>query len=46
MERPGITLLLTAAGVRQGGVFRDTGVVEKGENERQSETDCEIKTVS
>jgi len=28
------------------GIFTDTGVHERGENERQSENDCEMKTVS
>jgi len=30
----------------EGGLFTDTGVDERGENERQSENDCEMKTVS
>jgi len=29
-----------------GGFFTDTGVNERGENERQGENDCDIKTVS
>jgi len=28
-----------------GGLFTDTGVDERGENERQSENDYEMKTV-
>jgi len=36
------------AAVTDGGLFTDTGVDERGENERQSENDCEneMKTVS
>jgi len=33
------------AAITDGGLFTDTGV-ERGENEQQSENDCEIKTVS
>jgi len=29
-----------------GGLFTDTGEDERGENERQSENDYEVKTVS
>jgi len=29
-----------------GGLFTDTGVNGRGEIERQSENDCEMKTVS
>jgi len=29
-----------------GGLFTDTGEDERDENERQSENDCEMKTVS
>jgi len=29
-----------------GGLFTDTGVDERGENERQSENDCEMKTIA
>jgi len=28
------------------GLFTDTGVDERGENERQSENDCEMKTLA
>jgi len=34
------------AAITDGGLFRDTDVDERGENERQSENDCEMKTVS
>jgi len=34
------------AAITDGGLFTDTGVDERGENERQSENDCEMKTVS
>jgi len=32
--------------VTDGGLFADTGVHERGENKRQSENDCQMKTVS
>jgi len=31
---------------RDGGLFRDTGIDERGEYERLSNNDCEMKTVS
>jgi len=34
------------AAITDGGLFTDTGVHERGENERQSENDSEMKTVS
>jgi len=34
------------ADITDGGLFTDTGVNERGENERQSENDSEMKTVS
>jgi len=34
------------AAVIEGGLFTDTGVTKRGENERQSENDSEMKTVS
>jgi len=34
------------AAITDGGLFTDTGVHNRGENERQSENDCEMKTVS
>jgi len=34
------------AAITDGGLFTDTGVDERGENERQCENDCEMKTVS
>jgi len=34
------------AAITGGGLFTDTGVHEQGENERKSENDCEMKTVS
>jgi len=34
------------AAITDGGLFTDTGVNERGENERQSENDNEMKTVS
>jgi len=34
------------AAITVGGLFTDTGVDERGENKRQSENDCEMKTVS
>jgi len=34
------------AAITDGGLFTDTGVEERGENKRQSENDCEMKTVS
>jgi len=34
------------AAITDGGLLADTGVDERGENERQSENDCEKKTVS
>jgi len=34
------------AAITDGGLFTDTGVNERGENERQSENDSEMKTVS
>jgi len=30
------------APITEGGLFTDTGVHERGENERQSENDCEM----
>jgi len=33
------------AAITDGGLFTDTGVDELGENERQSQNDCEMKTV-
>jgi len=33
------------AAIIDGGLFTDTGVDERGENKRQSENDCEMKTV-
>jgi len=38
--------LTIAMAIIDGGLFRDTGVHERGENERQSVNDCEMKTVS
>jgi len=32
--------------ITDGGLFTDTGVNERGENERQSEIDSEMKTVN
>jgi len=32
------------ATITDGGLFTDTGVDERGENERQGENDCEMKT--
>jgi len=34
------------AAITGGGLFADTGVDERCENERQGENDCEMKTVS
>jgi len=34
------------ATITDGGLVIDTGLHERGENERQSENDCEMKTVS
>jgi len=34
------------AAITDGGLFTDTGVDERCENERQGENDCEKKTVS
>jgi len=34
------------AAITDGGLFTDTGVPERGENDQQSENDCEMKTVS
>jgi len=34
------------AAITDGGLFTDTGVDERSENERQGENDCEMKTVS
>jgi len=34
------------AAITDGGLFTDTGEDERGENERQSENDYEMKTVS
>jgi len=34
------------AAITDGGSFTDTGVDGRGENERQNENDCEMKTVS
>jgi len=34
------------AAITDGGLFRDTGVDERGENERHSENDCEMETFS
>jgi len=34
------------AAITDGGLFTDTGVDERCENERRGEKDCEIKTVS
>jgi len=34
------------AAITDGGLFTDTGVDERGEIERQSENDYEMKTVS
>jgi len=34
------------AAITDGGLFTDTGVNERGENERQSKNDSEMKTVS
>jgi len=34
------------AAITDGSLFTDTGVDERGENERQSENDSEVKTVS
>jgi len=34
------------AAITDGGLFRHTGVHERGENERQSENACDVKTVS
>jgi len=34
------------AAITDGGLFADTGVDERCENERQGENDCEMKTVS
>jgi len=34
------------AAITDGGLYTDTGVNERGENERQSENDSEMKTVS
>jgi len=34
------------AAINDGGLFTDTGVDERGENERQSENDCEMKTAT
>jgi len=31
------------AAIADGGLLTDTGVHERGENERQSENDCEMK---
>jgi len=34
------------ATITDGGLFIDTGANERGENGRQSENDCQMKTVS
>jgi len=34
------------AAITYGGLFTDTGIHERGENEQLSENDCEMKTVS
>jgi len=34
------------AAITDGGLFTDTGVDERGENERHSENGCDMKTVS
>jgi len=34
------------AAITDGGLFTDTGVDERCENERQGENDCDMKTVS
>jgi len=34
------------AAITDVGLFTDNGVNERGENERQSENGCEMKTVS
>jgi len=37
---------LNQAVTTDGGLFTDTGINERGENERQSETDGEMRAVS
>jgi len=34
------------AAITDGGLLTDSGVDERGDNERESEHDCEMKTVS
>jgi len=34
------------AAISDGGLFTDTGVDERGENERRSENDCDMKTLA
>jgi len=47
-ERADLECLYLAcqAAIADGGLFTGTGVHERGENERQSENECEMKTVS
>jgi len=45
-ERRSVGRFRVPAAIADGGLFTDTGVDEWGENERQSENDCEMKTVS
>jgi len=41
-----VPVLACQAARTDGGLFTDTGVDERGENERHSENDCQMKTLA